>query len=279
MKINIDLDKMKQLIHHFYKLNGVKIRFCSYDRSIRIGMEDDEENRSQFCHLLRLNDDMDERCMECDRNAYMRACEDKSVQIYQCHVGLTEVLVPIIWDHTEVGYFIMGKLLTGKPTEELWNRMKEQLQAYSGDMGALEKAFYQLHDMTSDKIQSAAYFMELCGQQLYLSEMVQVEKSKLVEGIKDYVDSHIAEELTISKLSQEFHFSSSYLSYLLKQEMKMNFTQYVHRKRIDKAKELLVLQTMSVGEVAQRCGFKNQNYFNKIFKRLEGCTPLKYKRF
>lgn len=55
-------------------------------------------------------------------------------------------------------------------------------------------------------------------------------------------------------------------------------SQYLNKKKVDKAIELLLSTELSILDIAFECGFNNVEYFDKIFKKIIGLTPLRYKQ-
>ena len=61
-------------------------------------------------------------------------------------------------------------------------------------------------------------------------------------------------------------------------EAGMPFHQYLAAMRVEKAKGLLAHSSLTVGEIAARCGFCNQNYFAAVFRERAGMPPGEYRR-
>ena len=56
-----------------------------------------------------------------------------------------------------------------------------------------------------------------------------------------------------------------------------NFSDYVSRKKVEKAKDLLIFSDKKINEIAEMVGINNYSYFCKVFKKIEGMTPIKYR--
>lgn len=84
-------------------------------------------------------------------------------------------------------------------------------------------------------------------------------------------------KLTLQKLAHYLHVSESYLSRLFKEETGISFTQYLNEIRINRSKELLSNTQMSIVEIALFVGYEDQSYFTKVFRRLTGMTPKKFR--
>ena len=71
--------------------------------------------------------------------------------------------------------------------------------------------------------------------------------------------------------------TSFYICKLFKRHTGMNFTEYVSRLRIDRAKELLANPNLRISEIAYEVGFQSLTHFNRIFRKLEGQAPTAYR--
>ena len=92
-----------------------------------------------------------------------------------------------------------------------------------------------------------------------------------------YIETHLGEPMTMRELADSLHLNSSYFSVLFKEQVGLNFSEYLMRKRVQRAKELLVQTTMPISEIAERVGYQTDKYFIKVFKSLEGLSPSKYR--
>ena len=82
----------------------------------------------------------------------------------------------------------------------------------------------------------------------------------------------------MDKIADIFGVSSKYLSRLIKEQIGINFIQYVMSVRIFKASEMLKNTSMTVNEIMEKTGFNSRNTFIRVFKKFEGLTPSEYKK-
>jgi YesN/AraC family two-component response regulator len=94
----------------------------------------------------------------------------------------------------------------------------------------------------------------------------------------DYINNHLKNELTQKEVADHVHLNPSYLSVLFKEHVKLTFSEYVTRRRIQRAKELLISTNLPINDIAEESGYKTAKYFIKIFKELEGMTPSVYRK-
>lgn len=96
--------------------------------------------------------------------------------------------------------------------------------------------------------------------------------------ITDYLNEHYTENISLDFLAEHFYISKYYLSREFKKEFGTTIIQYLLIKKITYAKELLRYSSSSIEEIATLCGISDPSYFNKIFKKLEGCTASEYRK-
>jgi AraC-like DNA-binding protein len=71
--------------------------------------------------------------------------------------------------------------------------------------------------------------------------------------------------------------SSFYFCKLFKKATGLNFTDYVSRVRIEKAKNLLLNPNLRISEIAFEVGFQSLTHFNRVFKKIIGQSPTQYR--
>lgn len=102
------------------------------------------------------------------------------------------------------------------------------------------------------------------------------EYSALVMHVLDYVEKNYSSEISLEDCAERFNCSYTYLSRAFKQETGMRFVEYVNQCRLKKAKSLLIRNAFSMKEIVEKAGFRNYNYFFKVFKESEGITPSEF---
>lgn len=117
-----------------------------------------------------------------------------------------------------------------------------------------------------------------------LSVVSQNEKSKklsnehTIQTIHTYIESHLADGLSLDELGEYVHLHPVYLSKLYKQETGKNVSSYIAMKRLEKASLLLIESNLHVVDISQMVGYKKTQYFIKLFKDEYGVTPQQYRK-
>lgn len=113
--------------------------------------------------------------------------------------------------------------------------------------------------------------VELCEQKITRKF---IDSEQFLQVIREF---YCDPNFSIFTLADTFNISSSYMSLLFKQELHMNFSNYLATLRIDRAKELLRTTDMSVDEISSAVGYTNVTSFGRKFKQEVGLTPTQYR--
>lgn len=104
-----------------------------------------------------------------------------------------------------------------------------------------------------------------------------VNELAVAERMKQYVSKNYMNEISMQDAARELGYSDAYFSKLFKQYFNQNFTAYLTEYRVREAKRLLMTTNTSIKEISRMVGYWDSNYFAKIFKRVEGVIPSKYR--
>lgn len=97
-----------------------------------------------------------------------------------------------------------------------------------------------------------------------------------LEKVAEYIRENLSDNLTNKTLAERFHFHPNYLSSRFNQHYGKPLHSYILEMRILKAISLLEGGRKSIGEIAVKVGFADQNYFTRYFKKITGTTPKAY---
>jgi len=99
-----------------------------------------------------------------------------------------------------------------------------------------------------------------------------------IHSIREYIHAHFHQDLTLSVLAERFHLSPQHLARLFREHFGCTVNSYVTRLRMDRARSLLADSDMTVTEIAGLLGFRDENYFGRVFKKHTGLSPMQYRK-
>jgi two-component system, response regulator YesN len=111
----------------------------------------------------------------------------------------------------------------------------------------------------------------------YILQNQKSNTRKVINDVLRFIDENYSKNIAISDISKEIFLSSNYISILFRKEMGENFTDYLARYRLEKAKELLRETKLKVYQIGNMVGYSNISHFCMIFKSMYGVSPSEYR--
>ncbi len=100
----------------------------------------------------------------------------------------------------------------------------------------------------------------------------------ILDEIAQYIYANQSDNgLSLSLIAEKFGFSKEYLSKKFKDTFKCGYSEFLTNTRLSTSIRLLTMTSLSVKEIAVKCGFSDSNYYNAVFKKKLGITPLEYR--
>ena len=112
----------------------------------------------------------------------------------------------------------------------------------------------------------------------YVQQYSLRQYSPLIQKVINEINLHLDAPLSLKTLAAQCYISPSYLSNVFKQETGQTLTDYIGRRRMERAARLLLTTNARVAVVAEEVGILDVNYFTKMFKNATGQTPTAYRR-
>lgn len=103
------------------------------------------------------------------------------------------------------------------------------------------------------------------------------DEQTTIKYLREYVENNYTFDISMQEVAEDMGYSDAYFSKLFKQYFNQNFTAYLTEYRIKKAKELLTDTNNSIKDISRMVGYEDSNYFAKIFKRIVGEIPSKFR--
>ncbi|MDD4297453.1 MAG: AraC family transcriptional regulator [Ruminiclostridium sp.] len=100
---------------------------------------------------------------------------------------------------------------------------------------------------------------------------------KISEVVK-YLNENFTGEISLQRVSEHFFISPNYLCKIFKETTGFTLIEYLNQIRIKQAKHLLKNSSLNVSQIFEECGFGTMTHFERIFKKMTGYSPLKYRR-
>lgn len=110
------------------------------------------------------------------------------------------------------------------------------------------------------------------------AEKITSSKILLLKDVRNYLDEHFREKISLDDLSSLFYIDKYYLTRCFKQQYGYTIHTHLQNLKITHAKELLRFSDDSIEKIAAECGIDDPNYFARLFKKIEGISPGEFRR-
>jgi len=126
------------------------------------------------------------------------------------------------------------------------------------------------------------FFTQLCreassqGIQLSSEQVKSHIPAKIIK-LREYLDIHYKDDLSIDFLAQQFHYSASHLRKCFKEYSGKSIIEYIHHRRIQMAMFMLKDTNNKIIDICLDCGFNEMSFFNKKFKSISGQSAREYR--
>jgi AraC family transcriptional regulator len=196
------------------------------------------------------------------------------------------------WDQeVEFSVIAICPTLLNQTTQELMQCEIELIPQFSIDDPVIQQLALALKTEIQTGCMSSRLYGESLGTAL-AARLVQnyaVSKPSLefkadglpqpqLERVIDYIKANLAQDLSILDLASLTSMSESHFSRSFKQSVGIAPYQYLMQQRVERAKQLLKQQAISISDIALDCGFANQTHLTKVFRQMTGVTPKAYQK-
>lgn len=104
-----------------------------------------------------------------------------------------------------------------------------------------------------------------------------IAKHDFMSNVSEYIEKEIRNDISLNDICDICAISQSYLSKLFRKHFGISVMDYVHLRKISKAKMYIALTDYTMTQIGHHTGYNDGSYFSKIFKKYVGITPKKYK--
>jgi AraC-like DNA-binding protein len=101
--------------------------------------------------------------------------------------------------------------------------------------------------------------------------------SRRIEKVQEYIQTNFDKDVTLADVSKLVNMPEVSFCRFFKKRTGKTFVDNLNEVRLGYASRMLIETTLTIAEISLKCGFNNLSYFNRIFKRKNGCTPKEFR--
>lgn len=239
-------------------------------------------HRNEFCALMAGQSRSCAACLRLQQELTEQGQSGPATA--QCFAGLTDSTVPVKLGDRVVGYLQTGQVSLRPPTRARFQKVMARLQhmGIPADPKALEAAWLKSphyerrrYDAAVQLLASFADQLSAASNQLAIQQAHSEPPS--ITRAKAHIEAHLTEQLSLADVARAVNMSRFYFCKMFRRHTGLNFTDYVSRLRVERAKQLLLNPHLRVSEIAYEVGFQSLTHFNRVFRRLVGKAPTDYR--
>ena len=153
---------------------------------------------------------------------------------------------------------------------------------YKDETGEIRKLFEEmLNEYVSNEpgnTEIISYYLKMIIIKLARNLGSQKRLSDDINNIIKFINEKYDQNISLSDISSEYHYTLPYLSAKFKKETGVTFTRYLQNVRVENAASLLTGTDIPIEEIAVQSGYNDLNNFYAVFKRITNLTPNEYRK-
>jgi len=269
-----------RLIRQYF---GLDIAICRPDGKGKrlLGGPGHEVNR--FCKAFHRLPDGPQMCLKSDGSCRRRAVRTRRPVRYICHAGLTEFVVPIA-DRDVIGHLRCGQILDHVPAAKDRRRLMTLLgSASNGQKEILWRAYRQSTVIPPDRQKVLLLLLHIMAKYLAIADsrnvtVPQDRGGRVVAKALEYLASESHKDLRVADIASAVGASRRHMARLVLVKTGEPLLNHLQRIRVDNACRQLRDTDAKIVNVAMDCGFGSVQQFNRIFWKLTGCSPGRWRK-
>ncbi len=272
MVVNYDMEKTNQAMQDFYNATGINMVLLRDDFSY-VGNRNHWESNS-YCKAIQNTKKGSIACEKSDLCLLKKCQKTKKAEMHVCHAGLIDVVLPIIYDDTVAGYLLFGQM----KSDVKFPQIEEYITSLGLDKNEMLDFYTKITEFDSEKIQSISNIATMFIKYILFENLLRPYVDERIQNAVNYIEKNLETNLSIQQISKSINISKSVLYKYFHSYFKCTISEYINKKRIERAVEYLKKTDLSIDEIALKVGFSSASYFGKIFKQQKNISPLKYKK-
>lgn len=261
------------ILKEFYMISGFRISIHDAEFNEIYAYP---ENLSPFCSVIQRELKNRKQCQHNDSLAFKKVKETGEITVYRCSHGLFEAVAPIYHYGILSGYFMMGQICDDKQGN--YRQLYRSAYSVLQDEEQAKQTVDTVKEVPEQRIKSYIAIMSIIAEYVTQTNRLSPGNSNLAVLIKTYLNQNYSSKITLEVLAERFNCSQSLLIKSFKKEFNTTIMKELMEVRLEKAEEHLKKSRISLKEIADECGFSDQNYFSKVFATKYGCSPSEYRK-
>lgn len=271
--IDYNVPEIRNALYDFWKSTNSAIVLVN--QNLESIAEVDRGNAvNEFCELVHSTEEGRKRCVQSDCTLIKKCMQSNKVETHVCHAGLVDIAMPINYRSETVGYMLLGQMRSNTDFDQVYKKVAD----LNIDYNEIKAAYESMIISSEERVKSVLNIAEMLTQYVFFRNFITENKNSVVIQAINYISANLEKNLSIDEISKSLGISKSVLYRNFHKYLNCTVGEYVNKRRIDYAKNLFSETNKNLQQISDEVGFSSYAYFSKVFKKIEGTTPLKYRK-
>ncbi len=178
-----------------------------------------------------------------------------------CQLGMCDTAVPVRLGDQLIGFLQTGQILKKKASSAQIDRTAKLMAEWGLEVSRdrLESAYVGTKVIPNKQYDAMIKLLSIFGEHIsVVTNQIMLKKqnaeSPVIKRAKDYIQENQSEDLSLGQVAKAVNTSAFHFCKMFKKTTGMNFTEYVSRVRVEKARNLLLNPNLRVSEIAYEVG-------------------------
>ena len=260
---------IEEVLHSFHTVSGMNISVLDRDFHTVYMIQSLDDT---LCTEIHRNHKAIERCKAHDIEKLSIVKRELKPMLYTCPFGLAEAIVPILRDDVPIGY-LFASLGVEKGKE--YNILSKCSFCRAEKISLLIEKSCKRNE---NELASFFNILKIMADYLATDNSLTEGSKSIGALVKRYIKHNLSRKLTLPQIAKNLHCSTVTITEHFRREFGITINEYITRKRMELAQQLLLTTDMPLNQIASSSGFSDVEYFSRAFKKYHGESPARWRR-
>lgn len=271
--LQFNKENLRKVFHDFYVLTHLRIVLIDSEFNELLSYP---EKQYGFCAEIRRNMDVHSKCLASDKAGCLACANSKELNIYRCHMGLVEAVIPILDGGEILGYVMFGQILKSDTCDIERRRLKRTFANWP--YRSIDSVVDEIPTRSEEELNAAATILQALTTYVLFNRWVAPKKYDFIRRLDTYIEENLGGPISVDDICLSFGIARTRLYSIATDYLGCGIAEYIRKKRIFHAKEFLEKTELPISQIVYDTGFCDYSHFSRVFKEETGVTAREYRK-
>ena len=271
--LQFNKENLRKVFHDFYVLTHLRIVLIDSEFNELLSYP---EKQYGFCAEIRRNMDVHSKCLASDKAGCLACANSKELNIYRCHMGLVEAVIPILDGGEILGYVMFGQILKSDTCDIERRRLKRTFANWP--YSSIDSVVDDIPTRSEEELNAAATILQALTTYVLFNRWVAPKKYDFIRRLDTYIEENLGGPISVDDICLSFGIARTRLYSIATDYLGCGIAEYIRKKRIFHAKEFLEKTELPISQIVYDTGFCDYSHFSRVFKEETGVTAREYRK-